>query len=153
VPSEISFKDHTLVIPSPESHGESPNLAVDLLIMNHGFSHVGYFESEHITPLVGNDILSEGEPKGKLVLPNEVYTNQEMKMTLFSFRSGVEKGRLQEFVDELEAWYKDGEFKRMVILTSTYNHVRKIRVSNVQIPKIFYYENIHFGKNSLFIPL
>lgn len=143
---DISFKDHTLVISSPESHGSSPTLGLDLMIMNQGFSHVGYFDSDHILPLVGNDILSEGEPTGRLVVPNEIYTNSDFKMTLFALRSGVFRGRLTEFVEEVESWFKDAGFKRIVILTSTYNRVRKIRVSNVQIPKVFFYENVHFGR-------
>ena len=144
--SQSSFKDHTLVISSPGSYGEAANLGADLSIMNNGFEHVGYFESDHIVPLIGNDILSEKEAQGKVTLANEVYTNADSKLTIFSFRSGVSKGRLQEFVEELEKWFTEGGFKTMVILTSTYNPVRKIRVSNTQIPKLFYYENIHFGK-------
>ncbi|CAI2376767.1 unnamed protein product [Moneuplotes crassus] len=144
------FKDHTLVIPSPESHGESPSLGVDLMIMNHGYAHVGYFDSEHMDPLVGNDILSHKEPTGELVLHNCVYTNVEAKVALFAFRSSVPKGRLQEFSDEIEKWFTEGGFKRIVILTSTYNPVRKIRVSKFQIPKIFYFENPHFAASASF---
>lgn len=147
---EVSFKDHILVIPSPGSQGEAPSLGVDLSILNNGYSHVGYFDSEHIDPLVGNDILSNKSASGELVLPNLVYTNPDAKVTLFAFRSSVPKGRLQEFTDELEAWTKEGGFSRIVFLTSTYNHVRKIRISKYQIPNIFYYENPHFGKSSNF---
>ena len=144
--TEVSFKDHTLVIPSPDSTGEGPTLGVDLMILNHGYSHVGYFDSEHISSLVGNDILSTNEPTGELTLPNCVYTNADAKITLFAFRSSVPSGRFQEFADEIEKWFTEGEFKRIVILTSTFNPVRKIRFSNIQIPKIFYYENPYFGK-------
>ena len=142
----VSFTDHTLVIPSPESTGECATLGVDLMILNHGYSHVGYFNSDHITPLMGNDILSVGEPTGAITPPNAVYSNSDAKITLFAFRSGVPKGRIQEFVEEIENWVQEGGFKRIIILTSTYNQVRKIRVSNIQIPKLFYYENPHFGK-------
>lgn len=145
---KVDFKGHSLIIPSPESHGEAATCGTDLTVINHGFEHVGHFVSEHIIPLCGNDILSTTEPTGKLVVPNEVYSHPEKKVTVFAFRSGVSKGRLQEFVDEIEKWFTDSGFENLIILTSTYNPVRKIRVSNAQIPKLFYYENIHFGKGS-----
>lgn len=89
----MSFKDHTLVISSPGSHGEAATLGVDLAIMNCGFRHVGHFDSEHIIPLIGSDILSDKEAAGKMVAPNEVYCNDDHKVTLFALRSGAPKGR------------------------------------------------------------
>ena len=51
------FAGTTLVIPS-HAVGLSPHIGMDLFILNEGMTKHGFYKSDHISPMVMNDVLS-----------------------------------------------------------------------------------------------
>ena len=50
----LTLKGSDLILPTT-SAGGSPQVAVDLFILNEGVTKVGYLKSQYISPMVQND--------------------------------------------------------------------------------------------------
>ena len=127
--SKPNFKDTTLIVPC-HSVGMSAFIALDLYILNDGFTKVGYFDSRNLTPGISNDGLSLKRDEGNIILPCEIYHSATQKVTLFMLITGVGSGRTRKFCDELVKFYKEGQFSNIVILTSTTSPINRDRDSN-----------------------
>ena len=130
---DINFSDNTLILPGG---GSASIMACDLLVVNKGYQKVGFFNSKNILATIGSNPLSDGEST-QVSLSCEVW--QAKTNTILLIRSGVinEKKLKEELLD----WHKSAGFRRLFILTTTTNPVRKLRLSNTQIPVIYYYSH------------
>lgn len=126
--ADFPYAGKTLVLPS-NSAGNAPMLGSDLYLSSNGFKKVGYFKSKHIALLVGSSIFNE--ESSEVQLSNEVWGKEDSNLVFLNVRSGIFGGRSRLFFEELKAWIELYDIARVLILTSTHNPVRKLRVSNL----------------------
>lgn len=124
-----NFKDTTLIIPT-HSVGLSPFIALDMYILNDGFTKVGYFDSQNFVPGISNDGLSLTKDEGNLILPCEIYHSASQKVTLMMLRTSVGHGRTGRFCAELVKFYKESQFSNIVILSASMSPIHRDRDSN-----------------------
>ena len=123
------FKGTTLVI-SSQSIGMSPFIGMDLMILNKGMERVGFYKSDYIAPVVGNDILLvAGNEAGQITMPAEFWVSKERNMTFLMVRSGT-TGTMRSFCDELVSFINEVDFANVAILTSTMNPIQRERKSS-----------------------
>lgn len=82
---------------------------------------MGYLESEHVAPVVGNDPYTPVHT-GKLALSLEVFHSDNLhgkKVTLLQQRGATLKGHNRDFVEELITWFKKAQFKEIIVLLSS----------------------------------
>jgi predicted ATP-grasp superfamily ATP-dependent carboligase len=123
------FKGHTLVIPT-HCIGLSSYIALDLYILNEGLVKVGYFKIINLAPGVSNDGLSLNENEGNLILPCEIYSSNERKITFLMMRGGPVHGKMQKLADDISKFARLSGFTNLIILTASMTPVRRDRDSN-----------------------
>lgn len=101
-------------------------MVIDILCTTYSIPVVGYLESRHVTPIVGNDALT---PIGSGALSTNIeifqYENQSgQKITLLQQRSAVLKGHNKDFVFDIVQWIKSNKFKEIILLSSTSSNYR-----------------------------
>lgn len=101
-------------------------MAIDILCATYSIPVVGYLESKHVTPIIGNDALT---PVGQGVLSTNIeifhYENQNgQKITLLQQRSAVLKGHNKDYVFDLVQWIKSNKFSEIILLSSTSSNYR-----------------------------
>lgn len=136
--SDLSFEGHTLVIPSL-STGSAPVLGTDLYLLNNDFKRAGYFYSKNIAHYAGADIFKSGS--SEVTLSCEIWTNAQKKQTFLVIRSGLIGGKTRKFIEELLAWKTEAKLGQIIILSSTYNPLRKLRASNLMSPTLYFYSS------------
>jgi len=121
------WTQHTLIIPSV-SVGNVGQLSADLLISTLSPTLVGYFHSESVLPVVGNNpYASENCGKvSQLATAIQVFecTSSSYKLVILQQRAPCIKGRSAEYVKELLQWIELCQFKQVVLLSSMFAQER-----------------------------
>ncbi len=85
-----------------------------MLIQNSSAHKIGFLESEHVTPLCGNDAFKLG---GGLVLNVEVFQVHGTNITIIQQRTRCLKGHELSYATELLMWMKSSGFESILLLS------------------------------------
>uniref|UniRef100_A0A3P9NU46 Proteasome assembly chaperone 2 n=1 Tax=Poecilia reticulata TaxID=8081 RepID=A0A3P9NU46_POERE len=112
--SPAAFKDFTLVMPAV-AVGNVGQLAVDLIVSTLNMSRVGYFHTDCLIPMAGNNPYASGkEDAEELHTPAE---GVQIQRSLVIMRS-------KKFRQQLKSWIKASGFSRTVVLSSSHAYQR-----------------------------
>ncbi|XP_047240040.1 proteasome assembly chaperone 2 [Girardinichthys multiradiatus] len=122
--SPAAFKGFTLVMPAV-AVGNVGQLAVDLLVSTLNMSRAGYFHTDCLIPMAGNNpYASCKEDAEELHTPAEVYTAAELKLAVLQIRAPIIQTRSKKFRQQLVSWIKASGFSRTVVLSSSHSYQR-----------------------------
>ncbi|XP_015235993.1 PREDICTED: proteasome assembly chaperone 2 [Cyprinodon variegatus] len=122
--SPAAFKGFTLVMPAV-AVGNVGQLAVDLIVSTLNMSRVGYFHTDCLIPMAGNNPYASGkEDAEELHTPAEVYTEAELKLAVLQIRAPIIQTRTKRFRQQLVSWIKASGFSRTVVLSSSHAYQR-----------------------------
>lgn len=122
--SPAAFKGFTLVMPAV-AVGNVGQLAVDLIVSTLNLSRVGYFHTDCLIPMAGNNPYScRKEDAEELHTPAEVYTAAELKLAVLQIRAPIIQTRSKKFRQQLVSWIKASGFSRTVVLSSSHAYLR-----------------------------
>jgi predicted ATP-grasp superfamily ATP-dependent carboligase len=125
----------------------SPQIAIDLAILNDGMQRLGFYKSNYVAPIVINDTLTTvAGQSGQIQMPAEFWLTADGTKTMLVFRSSVTSGNMRRFSEEFTKFVTDMGFANVAILTATMNPVGRERQTNRQIPEVFAYCNNHLYK-------
>uniref|UniRef100_UPI00398EDB7C proteasome assembly chaperone 2 isoform X2 n=1 Tax=Pristiophorus japonicus TaxID=55135 RepID=UPI00398EDB7C len=115
---------YTLIMPVV-SVGNVGQLTVDLIISTLSLPRVGYFHSDCLLPVVGNNpYATTSENSAEMCISSEVYASAEQKLAVLQIRSPIVQGKHRSFRQQLLSWIKESEFSRVVVLSSSHAHHR-----------------------------
>ncbi|KAI9028110.1 PAC2 family-domain-containing protein [Phycomyces nitens] len=104
----------TLVLPTV-SIGNVPQLACDLIIHTLHLERIGFLDDDSVFPVAG----AREETGGIGVsVPIEVFQSQDHKWTIIQQRAPAEKGKKQQFLENIQEFVKAHKFSQVVLLTS-----------------------------------
>ncbi|XP_032826998.2 proteasome assembly chaperone 2 isoform X1 [Petromyzon marinus] len=107
------------------SVGNVPQLTQDVLVVTLRARRAGFLRSSCYVPLVGNNPYSEdGADADRLHVSTEVYVAPDKRVALVQIRSPIIKGRKKRARREMLDWVEAGGFSRVVILSSSFAHMR-----------------------------
>lgn len=114
----------TLLMPAV-SVGNVGQLAVDLIITSLDLPKVGYFYTDCLVPMVGNNPYATNEENAKELCVNaEVYASSDKKLAVLQIRSPLIKKKSRAFCQALTCWIKKSAFTRVVLLSSSHAYQR-----------------------------
>ncbi|KAJ1726629.1 hypothetical protein LPJ61_005057 [Coemansia biformis] len=114
--SAAATKGSTLVLPSV-SIGNVPQLAVDLLVNTLQATRIGIIDSPSTLPVSGPSGFDH--LPGQRSVPVEVYQTADGQWTIVQQRSPPLPGRHRVFARELMDFIAQGDFAKVVLLTSS----------------------------------
>ncbi|XP_003219766.1 proteasome assembly chaperone 2 isoform X2 [Anolis carolinensis] len=118
------FKGCTLLMPAV-SVGNVGQLAVDLVISTLGMSKVGYFYTDCLVPMIGNNPYATTEDNAtELCINAEVYAAPSKELVVIQLRSPFIKNKYRPFCQTILAWVKSCEFAKIVLLSSSHAYQR-----------------------------
>ncbi|KAL0092481.1 PAC2 family-domain-containing protein [Phycomyces blakesleeanus] len=104
----------TLVLPTV-SIGNVPQLTCDLIIHTLHLDRVGFLDDDSVLPVAG----AREETGGIGVsVPIEVFQSSDHKWTVVQQRAPTEKGKKQQFLENIREFVKVHKFSQVVLLTS-----------------------------------
>ncbi|XP_066435618.1 proteasome assembly chaperone 2 [Eleutherodactylus coqui] len=107
------------------SVGNVGQLAVDLIISSLNIPKVGYFYTDCLVPMVGNNPYATSEEHAKeLCINAEVYASSDKKLAVLQIRSPLIKNKSRAFCQALTCWIKKCAFTRVVLLSSSHAYQR-----------------------------
>ncbi|KAJ7338666.1 hypothetical protein JRQ81_012568 [Phrynocephalus forsythii] len=116
----LDFKGWTLLLPAV-SVGNVGQLAVDLVISTLGMSKIGYFYTDCLVPMIGNNPYATTEENAtELCINSEVYAAPSKKLVVLQIRSPFLKNKYRPFCQTLLLWVKSCGFAKTVVLSSSY---------------------------------
>ncbi|KAG1947452.1 proteasome assembly chaperone 2 [Pimephales promelas] len=119
-----SFKGFTLIMPAV-SVGNVGQLAVDLLISTLNMPRVGYFHTDCLIPMVGNNpYVTSTEDAARLSISAEVYSHSDLKLAVLQIRTPIIQTKVRSFRKLIVSWIKSSGFLRSVLLSSSYAYQR-----------------------------
>uniref|UniRef100_A0A3Q2QWN2 Proteasome assembly chaperone 2 n=1 Tax=Fundulus heteroclitus TaxID=8078 RepID=A0A3Q2QWN2_FUNHE len=105
--------------------GNVGQLAVDLVVSTLNMSRVGYFHTDCLIPMAGNNpYASCKDDTEELHTPAEVYTAAELKLAVLQIRAPILQTRSKRFRQQLVSWIKASGFSRTVVLSSSHAYQR-----------------------------
>uniref|UniRef100_A0A0P6J9J7 Proteasome assembly chaperone 2 n=1 Tax=Heterocephalus glaber TaxID=10181 RepID=A0A0P6J9J7_HETGA len=127
VPCEKSGPDLsgcTLLLPAV-SVGNVGQLAVDLIISTLNMSKIGYFYTDCLVPMVGNNPYATAEENStELSINAEVYSLPSRKLVALQLRSIFIKYKSTSFCEKLLSWVKSSSFAKVIVLSSSHSYQR-----------------------------
>ncbi|CAI5779773.1 Proteasome assembly chaperone 2 [Podarcis lilfordi] len=118
------FKGFMLLMPAV-SVGNVGQLAVDLVISTVGMSKVGYFYTDCLVPMVGNNPYATTEENTTELCTNaEVYAAPSKQLAVLQIRSLFIKNKYRSFCQTLLSWVKSCSFAKIVLLSSSHAYQR-----------------------------
>ncbi|XP_042317864.1 proteasome assembly chaperone 2 isoform X2 [Sceloporus undulatus] len=118
------FKGSTLLMPAV-SVGNVGQLAVDLIISTLDISKVGYFYTDCLVPMTGNNPYATTEENAtELCINAEVYALPSKELVVLQLRSPFIKNKYRPFCQTILAWVKSCGFARIVLLSSSHAYQR-----------------------------
>lgn len=120
------WSSYTCIIPAV-SIGNVGQLTVDLLLSTLEVTKLGYFHTDSVLPVIGNNPFpksSSETEKCQMVTSSEVYENASKKLIIVQIRSKVVQHKRKQFVTNLLSWIKEMKFQRLIVLSSTAAHER-----------------------------
>ncbi|KAJ4460464.1 putative proteasome assembly chaperone 2 [Paratrimastix pyriformis] len=134
LPTEL-FATSTLCLPAISS-GSVGQLACDLLISTFQMTHIGYIDSQYLTPLVGGDPFTRPDAPTRLALCCEVYHAPDRQLVVIQQRAAPmkvrpagtwnsiitpfgpgEQGCSAAFSEQLMGWVRAAGFRAVIVLT------------------------------------
>lgn len=119
--NETSLQEYTLILPAV-SVGNVGQLTVDLLVSTLPTTKIGYFHSDCVQPIFGySDSTSQN-----IVTACEAYEILlgDRKFIIIQQRGLCVKGKKRKFATALINWIQNCNFKSVIILTSSFAHMR-----------------------------
>ncbi|XP_062986622.1 proteasome assembly chaperone 2 isoform X2 [Elgaria multicarinata webbii] len=118
------FQGFTLLMPAV-SVGNVGQLAVDLVISTLGMSKVGYFYTDCLVPMIGNNPYATTEENAtELCINAEVYAVPSKELVVLQIRSPFIKNKYRPFCKTLLSWVKSCGFSKIVLLSSSHAYQR-----------------------------
>ncbi|XP_060100022.1 proteasome assembly chaperone 2 isoform X2 [Heteronotia binoei] len=118
------FQGFTLLMPAV-SVGNVGQLTVDLVISTLGMTKFGYFYTDCLVPMVGNNPYATTEENAtELCINAEVYAVPSKELVVLQIRSPFIKNKYRHFCDALLSWVKGCSFARIVLLSSSHAYQR-----------------------------
>ncbi|XP_013002116.1 proteasome assembly chaperone 2 isoform X3 [Cavia porcellus] len=122
--SDPDFSGCTLVLPAV-SVGNVGQLAIDLIISTLNMSKIGYFYTDCLVPMVGNNPYATAEENStELSINTEVYSLPSRKLVALQLRSIFIKYKSNSFCEKLLSWVKSSSFTRVIVLSSSHSYQR-----------------------------
>ncbi|XP_063307649.1 proteasome assembly chaperone 2 [Pelobates fuscus] len=114
----------TLLLPAV-SVGNVGQLAIDLIISTLNMPKVGYFYTDCLVPMVGNNPYATNEENAKELCTNaEVYALSSRKLAVLQIRSPLIKKKSKAFRQALICWIKRCGFTKVILFSSTHAYQR-----------------------------
>ncbi|XP_004714129.1 proteasome assembly chaperone 2 [Echinops telfairi] len=111
----------TLLMPSV-SVGNVGQLSIDLIISTLNMFKVGYFYTDCLVPVVGNNPYATTEGNSTELSTNaEVYLLPSKKLVALQLRSIFIKYKSKPFCEELLSWVKSSNCARVIVLSSSHS--------------------------------
>ncbi|XP_062845199.1 proteasome assembly chaperone 2 [Trichomycterus rosablanca] len=121
------FKGFTLILPAV-SVGNVGQLAVDLIVSTLNLQRVGYFHTDCLIPMVGNNPYStSSEDSLQLSTNAEVYWCKDLKLAVLQIRSPLIQTKTRSFRKMVVSWIKSSGFAKTVLLSSSHAYQRDDR--------------------------
>ncbi|XP_006636030.2 proteasome assembly chaperone 2 [Lepisosteus oculatus] len=125
--SAPSFKEFTLIMPAV-SVGNVGQFATDLVISTLHMPRVGYFHSDCLVPMVGNNpYATSPEDSSELSTNAEVYSLPDLKLAVLQIRAPIIQTKYRQFRKRVVSWIKTNKFSKVVLLSSCHAHHRDDR--------------------------
>ncbi|XP_039381069.1 proteasome assembly chaperone 2 isoform X1 [Mauremys reevesii] len=114
------FEGFTLLLPAV-SVGNVGQLAVDLVIFTLDMPKVGYFYTDCLVPMVGNNPYAAAEENSaELSINAEVYSLPSKKLVVLQIRSPFVKNKYRSFCQTLLSWVKSSRCAKVILLSSSH---------------------------------
>uniref|UniRef100_F7EHY7 Proteasome assembly chaperone 2 n=1 Tax=Macaca mulatta TaxID=9544 RepID=F7EHY7_MACMU len=114
----------TLLMPAV-SVGNVGQLAMDLIISTLSMSKIGYFYTDCLVPMVGNNPYATAEGNStELSINAEVYSLPSRKLVALQLRSIFIKYKSKPFCEKLLSWVKSSGYARVIVLSSSHSYQR-----------------------------
>ncbi|XP_074843595.1 proteasome assembly chaperone 2 isoform X1 [Carettochelys insculpta] len=118
------FEGFTLLLPAV-SVGNVGQLAVDLVISTFDMLKVGYFYTDCLVPMVGNNPYATAEENSTdLSINAEVYSLPSKKIVVLQIRSPFVKNKYRSFCHTLLSWVKSSKCAKVILLSSSHAYQR-----------------------------
>ncbi|NXN97821.1 PSMG2 protein, partial [Rhinopomastus cyanomelas] len=122
--ASADFRGFTLLMPAV-SVGNVGQLAIDLVISTLGMTKVGYFYTDCLVPMVGNNPYATAEDNSmELSINAEVYSLPPKKLVVLQIRSPFIKKKSRPFCEMLLSWVQSSQCARVVVLSSSHAYQR-----------------------------
>ncbi|XP_049626093.1 proteasome assembly chaperone 2 [Suncus etruscus] len=119
--SAPNLKGFTLLMPAV-SVGNVGQLAIDLIISTLDMCKIGYFYTDCLVPMVGNDPYATAEENStELSINAEVYSLPSKKLVVLQIRSIFIKFKSKSFCEKLLSWVKNSDFAKVIVLSSSHS--------------------------------
>uniref|UniRef100_A0A8V0X9V0 Proteasome assembly chaperone 2 n=1 Tax=Gallus gallus TaxID=9031 RepID=A0A8V0X9V0_CHICK len=120
----LDFEGFTLLMPAV-SVGNVGQLAVDLVISTLRMPKVGYFYTDCLVPMVGNNpYATTKENSMELSINAEVYSLPSKKLVVLQIRSPFIKNKYRPFCQTLLSWVESSKCARVILLSSSHAYQR-----------------------------
>ncbi|XP_023375233.1 proteasome assembly chaperone 2 isoform X2 [Otolemur garnettii] len=114
----------TLLMPAV-SVGNVGQLAIDLIISTLNMPKIGYFYTDCLIPMVGNNPYATAEENSTELSTNtEVYSSPSRKLVALQLRSIFIKHKSKSFCEKLLSWVKSSCFAAVIVLSSSHSYHR-----------------------------
>ncbi|XP_037364774.1 proteasome assembly chaperone 2 [Talpa occidentalis] len=127
VPCEESVPDlsgFTLLMPAV-SVGNVGQLAIDLIVSTLNMHKIGYFYTDCLVPMVGNNPYATAEENStELSINAEVYSLPSKKLMALQLRSIFIKYKSKSFCEKLLSWVKSSNCAKVIVLSSSHSYQR-----------------------------
>ncbi|XP_025896230.1 proteasome assembly chaperone 2 [Nothoprocta perdicaria] len=118
------LRGFTLLAPAV-SVGNVGQLAIDLVISTLGMTKVGYFYTDCLVPMVGNNPYATAEENStELSINAEVYSLPSRKLVVLQIRSPFIKNKYRAFSEALLDWVLSSKCARVILLSSSHAYQR-----------------------------
>ncbi|XP_066481574.1 proteasome assembly chaperone 2 [Tiliqua scincoides] len=119
-----AFEGSTLLMPAV-SVGNVGQLSVDLVIFTLGMSRIGYFYTDCLVPMIGNNPYATTEENAtELCINAEVYAVPSKELVVLQIRSPFIKNKYSAFCQMLLSWVKSCGFAKVAVLSSSHAYQR-----------------------------
>ncbi|XP_040405892.1 proteasome assembly chaperone 2 isoform X1 [Cygnus olor] len=114
----------TLLMPAV-SVGNVGQLAIDLVISTLRMTKIGYFYTDCLVPMVGNNpYATSNENSVELSINAEVYSLPSKKLVVLQIRSPFIKNKYRPFCQALLSWVESSKCARVILLSSSHAYQR-----------------------------
>uniref|UniRef100_A0A8D2I0F2 Proteasome assembly chaperone 2 n=2 Tax=Urocitellus parryii TaxID=9999 RepID=A0A8D2I0F2_UROPR len=114
----------TLLMPAV-SVGNVGQLAIDLIISTLNMRKIGYFYTDCLVPIVGNNPYATEEDNSTELSTNaEVYSLPSKKLVALQLRSIFIKYKSKSFCEKLLSWVQSSGCAKVIVLSSTHSYQR-----------------------------
>ncbi|XP_062056204.1 proteasome assembly chaperone 2 isoform X1 [Lepus europaeus] len=127
IPCGETFPDlsgFTLLMPAV-SVGNVGQLAIDLIISTLDMCKIGYFYTDCLVPIVGNNPYATAKENAAELSTNaEVYSLPSKKLVVLQLRSIFIKYKSKSFCEKLLCWVENSGCARVIVLSSSHSYHR-----------------------------